>query len=73
VLNSGDPVGAAGVLGPPELLIIDLCAVSPCDVAGLAVLIGTQRRATTRGITFRLSAPGPRSRNCCTSPAGATA
>jgi anti-anti-sigma factor len=40
-------------------LTIDLSGVSSCDVAGLAVLIGTQRRATVRGITVRLAAPGP--------------
>ena len=48
------------VLGPGvRLLIIDLSGVSFCDVAGLAVLIGTQRRATARGITVRLAAPRP--------------
>ena len=49
-----------GVLGPAvRLLIIDLSGVSFCDVAGLAVLIGTQRRATVRGTTVRLAAPRP--------------
>jgi len=49
-----------GVLGPGvRLLIIDLSGVSFCDVAGLAVLIGTQRRATARGIVVRLAAPRP--------------
>ena len=48
------------VLGPGvRLLIIDLSGVSFCDVAGLAVLIGTQRRATARGIVVRLAAPRP--------------
>lgn len=48
------------VLGPDvRLLIIDLSGVSFCDVAGLAVLIGTQRRATERGIVVRLAAPRP--------------
>lgn len=42
-----------------RLLIIDLAGVSFCDVSGLAVLIGTQRRATARGITVRLAAPRP--------------
>jgi len=42
-----------------RLLIIDLSGVSFCDVAGLAVLIGTQRRATARGIVVRLAAPRP--------------
>ena len=49
-----------GLLGPGvRLLIIDLSGVSFCDVAGLAVLIGTQRRATARGIIVRLAAPRP--------------
>jgi anti-anti-sigma factor len=49
-----------GVLSPGvRLLIIDLSGVSFCDVAGLAVLIGTQRRATARGIVVRLAAPRP--------------
>jgi anti-anti-sigma factor len=48
------------VLSPGvRLLIIDLSGVSFCDVAGLAVLIGTQRRATARGIAVRLAAPHP--------------
>jgi anti-anti-sigma factor len=42
-----------------QLLIIDLSGMSFCDVAGLAVLIGTQRRATARGIVVRLAAPRP--------------
>jgi anti-anti-sigma factor len=49
-----------GLLGPGvRLLIIDLSGVSFCDVAGLAVLIGTQRRATAHGIVLRLAAPRP--------------
>jgi anti-anti-sigma factor len=49
-----------GVLSPGvRLLIIDLSGVSFCDVAGLAVLIGTQRRATECGIVVRLAAPRP--------------
>ena len=49
-----------GVLGPGvRLLVIDLSGVSFCDVSGLAVLIGTQRRARARGITVRLAAPRP--------------
>jgi anti-anti-sigma factor len=48
------------VLSPGvRLLVIDLSGVSFCDVAGLAVLIGTQRRARARGITVRLAAPRP--------------
>lgn len=49
-----------GMLGPGvRLLIIDLSEVSFCDAAGLAVLIGTQRRAAARRITVRLAAPRP--------------
>jgi len=49
-----------GLLSPGvRLLIIDLSGVSFCDVAGLAVLIGTQRRATARGIVVRLAGPRP--------------
>ena len=48
------------VLGPgARLLIIDLSGVSFCDVAGLAMLIGTQRWATARGSTIRLATPRP--------------
>jgi len=48
-------------LGPGvRLLIIDLSGVSFCDVSGLAVLIGTQRRARGLRITVRLvAAPRP--------------
>ncbi len=42
-----------------RLLVIDLSGVSFCDASGLAVLIGTQRRARARGITVRLAAPRP--------------
>jgi anti-sigma B factor antagonist len=48
------------VLGPGvRLLIIDLSGVSFCDVSGLAVLIGTQRRARGLRITVRLAGPRP--------------
>jgi anti-anti-sigma factor len=48
------------VLSPGvRLLVIDLSGVSFCDAAGLAVMIGTQRRARARGITVRLAAPRP--------------
>jgi anti-sigma B factor antagonist len=40
------------------LLIIDLSGVSSCDTGGLAVLVGTQRRARARGIAVCLAAPG---------------
>jgi anti-anti-sigma factor len=41
------------------LLVLELSAVSFCDAAGLAVLIGTQRRACALGIALRLVAPRP--------------
>ena len=41
------------------LLILDLSRVLSCDSAGLAVLVGTQRRATLLGIKMRLLAPSP--------------
>ena len=40
-----------------SLLILDLSRVVSCDTAGLAVLIGTQRRARLLGATVRLRAP----------------
>jgi anti-anti-sigma factor len=47
-----------GVLHPgTRLLIIDLSRVPSCDPAGLAVLIGTQRRARLLGTAVRLVAP----------------
>ena len=39
------------------LLVLDLSRVLSCDTAGLAVLIGTQRRARLLGTTMRLLAP----------------
>jgi anti-anti-sigma factor len=49
-----------GLLGPGvRLLIIDMSGVSFCGAAGLAVLIGTQRRAMERHITVRVAAPRP--------------
>jgi anti-sigma B factor antagonist len=39
------------------LLILDLSHVLSCDASGLAVLIGTQRRARLLGIMVRLAAP----------------
>ena len=48
------------VLGPgTRLMILDLSRVRSCDMAGLAVLIGTQRRARGQGIVMRLAAPSP--------------
>ncbi len=40
-----------------SLLVIDLSRVPSCDPAGLAILIGTQRRARLLGIVMRLAAP----------------
>ena len=40
-----------------DLLILDLSNVQSCDTAGLAVLIGTQRRARLLGTKVRLLAP----------------
>ena len=40
-----------------RLVILDLSRVRSCDMAGLAVLIGTQRRARERRIVMRLVAP----------------
>ena len=47
-----------GLLHPGTgLLVLDLSRVSSCDSAGLAVLIGAQRRARVLGIVMRLAAP----------------
>jgi anti-anti-sigma factor len=47
-----------GLLRPGmRLLVLDLSRVPSCDPAGLAVLIGTQRRARLLGIVVRLAAP----------------
>jgi anti-anti-sigma factor len=40
-------------------LIIDLSGVSFCDASGLAMLVGTKRRAGSRGVTVALVAPCP--------------
>lgn len=42
-----------------RLLILDLGEVAFCDAAGLAVLIGTGRRAAGLGITLHLASPRP--------------
>jgi anti-anti-sigma factor len=41
------------------LLVLDLSQVLSCDPSGLAVLIGTQRRARLLGSVMRLAAPSP--------------
>jgi anti-anti-sigma factor len=47
-----------GMLHPgTSLLVLDLSRVPSCDPAGLAVLIGAQRRARLLGIVMRLAAP----------------
>jgi anti-anti-sigma factor len=47
-----------GLLHPGlRLLVLDLSRVSSCDPAGLAVLIGAERRARVLGIAMRLAAP----------------
>jgi anti-anti-sigma factor len=40
-----------------RLLVLDLSRVRSCDSAGLAVLIGTQRRARSHGIVVRVVTP----------------
>ena len=42
-----------------RLMIVDLSRVQSCDPAGLAILIGTQRRAKERGTRVLLVAPSP--------------
>jgi anti-anti-sigma factor len=50
----------SGMLHPGiRLLVLDLSRVPSCDPAGLAVLIGAQRRAGLLGIVMRLAAPSP--------------
>jgi anti-anti-sigma factor len=52
--------GLISVLRPgTRLVAIDLSRVRSCDLAGLAVLIGTQRRAREEGIVVCLVAPSP--------------
>jgi anti-anti-sigma factor len=46
-------------------LVIDLSKVSHCDASGLAVLIGTGRRARLLGGFLRLAAVSPRARGRC--------
>jgi anti-anti-sigma factor len=49
-----------GMLRPGmRLLVLDMSRVPSCDSAGLAVLIGAQRRARLLGIVLRLAAPSP--------------
>ena len=47
-----------GLLHPgTRLLVLDLSRVQSCDSAGLAVLIGAERRTRALGIVMRLAAP----------------
>jgi anti-sigma B factor antagonist len=49
-----------GLLRPDACrLIADLSHVSSCDASGLAVLVGTNRRARLLGGVLRLAAPAP--------------
>ena len=49
-----------GVLGAQaNLLVVDLSKVTYCDASGLAVLVGTARRARLLGGVLRLVAPAP--------------
>ena len=49
-----------GLLRPGmRLLVLDLSRVRSCDSAGLAVLVGAQRRARLLGIVLRLAVPSP--------------
>ncbi|MFI7702272.1 STAS domain-containing protein [Nonomuraea sp. NPDC049480] len=41
------------------VLVVDLSQVTFCDAGGLAVLVGIQRRARTRGVTLALASPRP--------------
>jgi anti-anti-sigma factor len=41
------------------VLVVDLSCIQSCDAAGLAVLVGTQRRARLFGTMMRLLAPSP--------------
>jgi anti-anti-sigma factor len=49
--------GTRNVHRGTEVLILDLSHVRSCDAAGLAVLIGTQRRARLLGTKVGLLAP----------------
>jgi anti-anti-sigma factor len=48
-----------GLLRSHSRLVIDLSGVSYCDASGLAVLVGTGRRAELLGGVVRLAAPRP--------------
>src|SRR4051794_40354235 len=40
-------------------VIVDLSGVTFCDASGLALLVGTRRRAALHGLTVTLAAPRP--------------
>ena len=48
-----------GLLRAASVLIIDLSAVEHADASGLAVLVGSGRRAGLLGGSLRLAAPSP--------------
>jgi anti-anti-sigma factor len=49
-----------GLLQPGmRLVILGLSGVSFCDASGLGMLVGSHRRATTLGVTLRLTALRP--------------
>lgn len=49
-----------GVLGPhASRIVVDLSGVTFCDASGLAVLVGTDRRARLHDGVLRLAAPSP--------------
>jgi anti-anti-sigma regulatory factor len=57
--GNGDRERRAEHLGMGGLLILDLSRVRTCDQAGLAVLIGIQRRASSTASSCAWPAPGP--------------
>ena len=49
-----------GLLQPDaSRIVVDLSGVTSCDASGLAVLVGTSRRARLLGGVLRLAAPAP--------------
>ncbi len=52
-----------GLLAGGNRIVVDLSEVSGCDASGLAVLVGTARRAELLGSVLRLAAPVPQVAN----------
>ena len=48
-----------GLLAASNRIVVDMSGVSGCDASGLAVLVGTARRAERLGGVLRLAAPAP--------------